>query len=102
LIPSNVEILCSKCFSFCRSLSSLTFEPNSRLTKIESQAFYESSRQAILIPSTILFIASNKVGTVSQIRLIDKDSCPEFDQWLKLKQSVLQLISDECRGWVLI
>jgi hypothetical protein len=35
LIPSNVEILGSKCFSYCKSLSSITFESNSRLTRIE-------------------------------------------------------------------
>jgi hypothetical protein len=40
-----------------------------------------------LIPSTLLFIASDAVDIASQIRLIDGDSCPEFDRWLQLKRS---------------
>jgi hypothetical protein len=87
LIPKNVEILGSKCFFNCESLLSITFESNSHLTRIESGAFLFSSFQSILIPSTILFIASDAVDIGSQIRLIDGNSCPEFDRWLKLKRS---------------
>jgi hypothetical protein len=39
LIPNNVELLGSHCFSNCKSLSSITFESNSHLTRIESGAF---------------------------------------------------------------
>jgi hypothetical protein len=56
------------------------------LTRIESEAFSSSSLQSILIPSTILFIASDAVDIASQIRLIDGDCCPEFDRWLDLKR----------------
>jgi hypothetical protein len=91
LIPRNVEILGSSCFSDCTSLSSITFESHSHLTRIESEAFSHSSLQSILIPSTILFIASDAVDIASQIRLIDGDSCPEFDRWLQLKRSGIAL-----------
>jgi hypothetical protein len=91
LIPSNVEILESKCFSTCKSLSSITFESDSHLTRIESEVFHESSLQSILIPSTILFIASDAVDIASQIRLIDGNSCPEFDRWLELKRSSIAI-----------
>jgi serine/threonine protein kinase len=57
------------------------------LTQIESEAFYETSLQSILIPSTMLFIASDAVGIPLEIRLIDSDSCPEFDRWLELNRS---------------
>jgi hypothetical protein len=57
------------------------------LTRIESGAFSSSSLQSILIPSTILFIASDAVDYALQIRLIARDSYPEFDQWLQLKRS---------------
>jgi hypothetical protein len=87
MIPRNVEILGSGCFSNCELLSSITFESNSHLTRIESEAFDGSSLQSILIPSTILFIASDAVHMASEIRLIDGDSCPEFDRWLQLKRS---------------
>jgi hypothetical protein len=57
------------------------------LTRIESEAFYQSSLQSILILSTILFIASDAVDIASQICRVVGDSCPEFDQWLQLKSS---------------
>jgi serine/threonine protein kinase len=57
------------------------------LTRIESEAFYGLSLDSILIPSTILFIASDAFDTASQIRLIDGDSCPKFDRWLQLNRS---------------
>jgi hypothetical protein len=38
-IPSDVEILGSSCFAHCQSFSSISFESNSRLTRIESFAF---------------------------------------------------------------
>jgi hypothetical protein len=34
-----------------------------------------------------MFIASDAVDNALQIRLIDGDSCPEFDRWLELKRS---------------
>jgi hypothetical protein len=87
LIPSNVEIIGSDCFYWCESLSSVTFESHSQLTRIESRVFSESSLQSILIASSILFIASDAVKIASQTCVIDGDSCPEFDRWLQLKRS---------------
>jgi hypothetical protein len=86
-IGRNVEILGSHCFSSCFSLSSITFESNSHLTRIESSAFHESQLPYILIPSFIFFIASDAVDFTSQIRLVEAYSCPEFDRWLELKRS---------------
>jgi hypothetical protein len=42
-IASHIEILGSGCFSNCKSLSSIIFESNSRLTLIELEAFSSSS-----------------------------------------------------------
>jgi hypothetical protein len=36
LIPRHVQILCSECFSDCESLSSISFEIHSELTRIEA------------------------------------------------------------------
>jgi serine/threonine protein kinase len=44
-----------------------------------------------LIPSTILFIASDAIEITSEIRLIDEDSCPEFARWLQLKRSGIRV-----------
>jgi hypothetical protein len=41
-----------RCFSPCKSLSSILFESNSRLTRIESHAFDNSSLQSIVISAT--------------------------------------------------
>jgi hypothetical protein len=57
------------------------------LTRIESGAFYDSSLQSILIPSSILFIASDAIDIASQIKLIGWYPYPEFEGWLELKQS---------------
>jgi hypothetical protein len=57
-ISSQIEIFGSKCFLRCESLSSITFESNSRLTWIESKAFFESSLQSILIPNNVEIIGS--------------------------------------------
>jgi hypothetical protein len=56
VIPSNVEIPGSKCFSSCKSLSSIIFESSSCLTRTGSEAFYESSLQSIVIPRNVQFI----------------------------------------------
>jgi uncharacterized protein YajQ (UPF0234 family) len=79
-IGRTIEILGSNCFSNCKLLSSITFESNSHLARIESKAFSRSSLQSMLIPSTILFIASDAFDIVSQIRLIDGGFCPELDR----------------------
>jgi hypothetical protein len=34
-----------------------------------------------------LFIASDAIDITSEIRIIDGDSCPEFDRWLQLEIS---------------
>jgi hypothetical protein len=91
LLPRNVEIIGWECFSNCKSLSSIIFESNSHLTRIESGAFSSSSLQSIVIPSTILFIASGAVDHVLQIGFIDGGSCPEFDRWLQLKRSGIRI-----------
>jgi hypothetical protein len=79
LMPRNVEGLDSECFSCYISLSSITFESTSHSTQIESEVFSRSSLQPILIHSTILFMASDAIDIVSEIRLFDGNSCPEFD-----------------------
>jgi hypothetical protein len=61
-IPISIEILGSSCFFFCESLSFITFESNSRLTRIESSAFSCSALQSIVIPSRVEILGSNCFG----------------------------------------
>jgi hypothetical protein len=68
-IPRNIEILGSSCFSWCQSLSSISFESNSRLNRIESKTF-SSSLESIEIPSSVQFIdgsafSHSKVNSIS-------------------------------------
>jgi hypothetical protein len=58
-MPSTVQILGSDCFLSCKSLSSISFESNSRLTRIESEAFSYSSLESILIPFDIEILGSS-------------------------------------------
>jgi hypothetical protein len=50
IIPCDIEILGPECFSSWKALFSVSFESNSRLTRIKSGAFSHSSLQSILIP----------------------------------------------------
>jgi hypothetical protein len=58
IIPGDIEILWSSCFSWCGSIKSVSFESNSRLTRIESEAFSDSSLQSIIIPRTVEILCS--------------------------------------------
>jgi hypothetical protein len=55
-IQSRVEIVGSSCFSSCESLSSISFESNLRLSRIESHAFANSFLQTIGLPGSIAWI----------------------------------------------
>jgi hypothetical protein len=58
-MPRHVQILCLECFSCRRSLSSISFETESELTRIESGAFsYCSSLKSITIPRHVQILCS--------------------------------------------
>jgi hypothetical protein len=62
-IPSSVEVLCNGCFRQCSSLSTLRFESDSRLARIESQAFSGCVRlQSLRIPQLIQRLERNWFG----------------------------------------
>jgi hypothetical protein len=86
LIPCSVEILGSQCFSNCDSLSSIQSQFPSQLKRIERQAFGNRS-SLVVIPSTILFVASDAIYIPSQITMVDNNSCPEFDRWRQVRES---------------
>jgi hypothetical protein len=64
IIPCDIEILGSKCFSFCEWLKSVSFEEESRLMRIESHAFSHSSLQSIVIPRSVRFIDGSAFDTM--------------------------------------
>jgi hypothetical protein len=55
----NIEIIGSGCFLACISVSSLTFESGSRLTRIESRAFsYCLELEAIVVPASVTVLCA--------------------------------------------
>jgi hypothetical protein len=82
-IMNTIEILGSSCFCKCKSVCSISFESNSRLKRIEAAALHRLNYRLVL-PSTVMFIASNAVDDPFQISLAEADSCPEFGQWQQL------------------
>jgi hypothetical protein len=52
-IPSSVAFLGLKCFSWCRSLSSVLFESGSRLSRIERLAFNGTALVEMILPSSV-------------------------------------------------
>jgi hypothetical protein len=53
VIASRIEIVGEFCFSECQSLTSITFEANSKLHRIEESAFAWSGLIAIEIPASV-------------------------------------------------
>jgi hypothetical protein len=106
LIPRNVEIVGSECFSRCVSLSSITFEFNSLLTRIESEAFSSSSLQSILIPSSVEILGSkcfSKCKSLSSItfesnsrltRIESKAFSESSLQFIVIPSTILFIASD--------
>jgi hypothetical protein len=74
VIPSTVQILGSFCFSYCKSLSSIIVESNSRLTRIESFAVSKSSLQSILIPSNVAILESKRFSRCESLASISFES----------------------------
>jgi predicted metal-binding protein len=73
-IGNNIEILESNCFSNCKSLSSITFESNAHLTRIESKVFSFSSLQSVLIPRNVEILGSNCLSNCKSLSLISFES----------------------------
>jgi hypothetical protein len=85
-IARDIEVLGSSCFSWCQSLRSISFESNSRLKRIESQAFRFSPLCRVIF-STILFVAHDAHQDLSQLTLSNPDFSPAFDRWRRLRLS---------------
>jgi hypothetical protein len=80
-IPQTIEIVGSSCFSRFPSLSSISFESNPGLKRIEARALFGTSVLSVVISSMVYFIASTAFDPECQISLLDDRSCPEFEQW---------------------
>jgi hypothetical protein len=73
-IPRDIEIVGSSCFRECKSLSSISFESNSRLLRIESDAFSGSSFQSIVILSNVEILGSSCFAWCESLSFISFES----------------------------
>jgi hypothetical protein len=59
-IPSLVDVICHGCFAHCDILSTLTFERDSKLSRINGDASYGcSSLHSVAIPSSVEILCSD-------------------------------------------
>jgi hypothetical protein len=77
-IPRHVQILCSSCFSSCESLSSISFETDSELTRMEVGAFAETHLYFVVVPRNTSFIAGDAFPRYCDVTLAGADSDAEF------------------------
>jgi hypothetical protein len=70
-IPRHVQIVCSFCFSSCNSLSSISFETDSELTRIQSSAFFSCySLESITIPRHVQILCSSCFSSCNSLSSI--------------------------------
>jgi hypothetical protein len=98
ILPVSVEVLAVNCFGECRSLSSITFESGSRLSRIEKEASRGIGVVKIVLP------ASGKVLRLGQFSECRSLSSVAFEPGSKLRQvgrhafsSVPIPLSNNCR-----
>jgi hypothetical protein len=87
-IPHHIEILGSSCFGVCESLSSIIFEADSRLKRIESMAFSKSSLQSIVLPRSVEILGS------SCFRKCESLSSITFESESRLKRIAAQVLQN--------
>jgi hypothetical protein len=58
-LPESLEVICEICFADCISLASVTFDANSRLSRLESLAFYKSGLESIHLPGSLEVICES-------------------------------------------
>jgi hypothetical protein len=82
-LPASVEVTCESCFAGCRSLASVRFDADSKLSHLECEAFSRTGLTAIQLPTAVevicewCFASCGSLGSVT------------FGVASKLSQSVL-------------
>jgi hypothetical protein len=108
-IPNDIEIIDSGCFDNAGSLTTITFQSNSRLIRIESNAFLFSGVHSIKIPNSVEIIGSGcfsnceelrKITFESNSRLIRIESCGFWRSSLSLIEipCSVEIIGVSCFG----
>jgi hypothetical protein len=69
-IGNVIDELCDGCFIWQKSLSIVSFEPNSRLLRIGMKAFSESSLRFIDIPSSVEIIGESCFAFCDELSIV--------------------------------
>jgi hypothetical protein len=70
IVPASVEVLCEKCFHLCGSLSSVTFESQSRLSQIGNWAFSGTGLVEMIVPASVEVLGEmcfSECGSLSSV-----------------------------------
>jgi hypothetical protein len=59
ILPASIEFLVGRCFSDCRSFSSVRFESGSRLSRIGMDVFYRTDLVEIILAASVEFLDEN-------------------------------------------
>jgi hypothetical protein len=80
-IPRHVQILCSECFASCHSLSSISFEIDSELIRIETRAFTGTRLSLVVVPGSTSFIAGNAFPHDCAVTSAGADCDADLREW---------------------
>jgi hypothetical protein len=71
--PSSVEVICESYFSSCKALASVTFDVNSRLSRLEKLAFFQSGLQSIHLLGSLELICESCFGHCKSLASVTFD-----------------------------
>jgi hypothetical protein len=80
-ILRHVQILCSECFSYCNSLSLISLETDSKLTRVEARAFAETRLSLAGVAENILSIAGDAFPRDCAVSLTRAMPEAELSEW---------------------
>jgi hypothetical protein len=86
MIPCDAEILCSSCFSNCKSLLSVLFESSS-LSRIQSATFDGAHLNLVLLPESGVFIPGDVFPCSCDVGIANIDSYQELKEWNEGRRS---------------
>lgn len=70
VIPSYIKCIGKKCFADCKKLKTIKFESNSELTRIDYEAFANSSNEIITLPNHVKTIGEKAFFMCTQLKKI--------------------------------
>jgi hypothetical protein len=73
-ISSSVKVFGGYCFSDCKNLRTVTFEPGSQLWRVGESAFAGSGLTAILVPASVEVLCESCFSNCQSLRTVTFES----------------------------